>query len=126
MMSQGRLDLLFVGVLVMLFSVLFPVSKLLASSGYMFSEKLKKNKIINFLTFKTGKWSMADVFVIALFMAYLGFDGLITEQLKQLETLTNSSAVLTTNNSALMFGFYAFTGFVFFSLFISQKIKEKF
>lgn len=124
MMSQGRLDLLFVGVLVMLFSVLFPVSKLLASSGYIFSEKLKKNKIINFLTFKTGKWSMADVFVIALFMAYLGFDGLITEQLKQLETLTNSSAILTTNNSALLFGFYAFTGFVFFSLFISQKVAK--
>jgi len=126
MMSQGRLDLLFVGVLVMLFSVLFPVSKLLASMGYMFSPKLKRNGIIKFLTFKTGKWSMADVFVIALFMAYLGFDGLITEQLKQLQTLTNSSAVLTTNNSALLFGFYAFTGFVFFSLFISQKIKNKF
>jgi hypothetical protein len=126
MISQGRLDLIFVGVLVMLFSVLFPVSKLLSSMGYMFSPKLKRNGIIKFLTFKTGKWSMADVFVIALFMAYLGFDGLITEQLKQLQTLTNSSAILTTNNSSLLFGFYAFTGFVFFSLFISQKMKDKF
>jgi hypothetical protein len=126
MMSQGRFDLLFVGVLVMLFSVLFPISKLLSSMGYLFSPKLKRNGIIKFLTFKTGKWSMADVFVIALFMAYLGFDGLITEQLKQLQNYTNSSTILTTNNSALLFGFYAFTGFVFFSLFISQKIKGKF
>ena len=125
MMSQGRLDLIFVGLLVMLFSVLFPVSKLLSSIGYLFSQKLRNNGVIKFLTFKTGKWSMADVFVIALFMAYLGFDGLITEQLKQLGNLTNSAEVLTTNNSALLFGFYGFTGFVFFSLFISQKIKRK-
>lgn len=124
MISQNRLDLLFVGILVLLFSVLFPVSKLLSSLGYVFSDKLKNNKIIRFLTFKTGKWSMADVFVIALFMAYLGFDGLITEQLNQLQTLTKSTAILTTNNSGLLFGFYAFTAFVLMSIFISQKIEK--
>lgn len=124
MISQNRLDLLFVGILVLLFSVLFPVSKLLSTCGYIFSDKLKNNKVIQFLTFKTGKWSMADVFVIALFMAYLGFDGLITEQLNQIGNLTSSSTILTTNNSGLLFGFYAFTGFVLFSLFISQKVKS--
>lgn len=124
MISQGRYDLIFVGILVLLFSVLFPVSKLLSSLGFIFSNKLRNNPVINFLTFKTGKWSMADVFVIALFMAYLGFDGLITEQLSQLQTMTNSSAILTTNNSGLLFGFYAFTGFVIFSLFISQKVEK--
>ena len=124
MISQNRLDLLFVGILVLLFSVLFPVSKLLSSLIYVFSDKLKNNKAIKFLVFKTGKWSMADVFVIALFMAYLGFDGLITEQLKQIQNITNSSAILTTNNSGLLFGFYAFTGFVFFSLFIAQKVEK--
>ena len=124
MISQNRLDLLFVGILVLLFSVLFPVSKLLSTCGYIFSDKLKNNKVVQFLTFKTGKWSMADVFVIALFMAYLGFDGLITEQLNQIGNLTSSSAILTTNNSGLLFGFYAFTGFVLFSLFISQKVKS--
>lgn len=124
MISQGRSDLIFVGILVLLFSVLFPVVKLLSSLGYIFSDKLRNNSVIKWLTFKTGKWSMADVFVIALFMAYLGFDGLITEQLNQLESITNSSAVLTTNNSGLLFGFYAFTGFVLFSLFISQKIGK--
>lgn len=124
MMAQNRLDLFFVGGLVFLFSILFPLSKLISSIIYMFSNKLKNNKVINFLVFKTGKWSMADVFVIAMFMAYLGFDGLITEQLNQLQSLTKSTAVLTTNNSGLLFGFYAFTGFVLFSLFISQKMKR--
>lgn len=124
MMAQNRMDLFFVGGLVFLFSILFPLSKLIASTIYTFSERMQKNKVINFLVFKTGKWSMADVFVIAMFMAYLGFDGLITEQLNQLQTLTKSTAVLTTNNSGLLFGFYAFTGFVLFSLFLSQKIKK--
>ncbi|MFY0603286.1 MAG: paraquat-inducible protein A [Flavobacteriaceae bacterium] len=124
MMAQHRMDLFFVGGLVFLFSILFPLSKLISSIIYTFSNRLKKNKVINFLVFKTGKWSMADVFVIAMFMAYLGFDGLITEQLNQLQTLTKSTAVLTTNNSALLFGFYAFTGFVLFSLFLSQKMKR--
>jgi len=124
MMAQNRMDLFFVGGLVFLFSILFPLSKLIASTIYTFSDILKKNKVINFLVFKTGKWSMADVFVIAMFMAYLGFDGLITEQLNQLQTLTKSTAVLTTNNSGLLFGFYAFTGFVLFSLFLSQKMKK--
>lgn len=124
MISQNRYDLLFVGILVLLFSVLFPVSKLISSLGYVFSDKLKNNKIIRFLTFKTGKWSMADVFVIALFMAYLGFDGLITEQLNQMQTLTKSTAILTTNNSGLLFGFYAFTAFVLMSIFISQKVEK--
>ncbi len=68
---------------------------------------------------------MADVFVIAIFMAYLGFDGLITEQLNQLQALTGSNAVLTTNNSSLLFGFYAFTCFVLLSLFLSEKMKRR-
>ena len=67
---------------------------------------------------------IGDALFLALFMAYLGFDGLITEQLNQIGNLTSSSAILTTNNSGLLFGFYAFTGFVLFSLFISQKVKS--
>jgi hypothetical protein len=124
MISQNRLDLLFVGGLILVFSVLFPVSKLISSIFYVFSSKLKNNKIIQFLVFKTGKWSMADVFVIAIFMAYLGFDGLITDQLKQMQIISESTRIIATNNSDLLFGFYAFTGFVLFSLFISQKIKK--
>jgi len=124
MISQDRIDLLFVGGLVFLFSVLFPLSKLISSIFYLFSKKLSNTKLIKFLVFKTGKWSMADVFVIAIFVAYLGFDGLITEQLNQLGKFTGSTAILTTSNSGLLFGFFAFTGFVIFSLFISQKIKK--
>jgi uncharacterized paraquat-inducible protein A len=33
------------------------------------------------MVFKTGKWSMADVIVVAIFMAYIGFSGIVGEQL---------------------------------------------
>lgn len=121
---QERIDLIFVGFLIFLFSVLFPVSKLVASIFYTLGNKLKQNKLIKFLVFKTSKWSMADVFVIALFMAYLGFDGILSDQLNQLQTFTKTVKVITTNQSDLLFGFYAFTTFVLYSLFISFKIKK--
>lgn len=124
MMAQHKFDLMAVGILIFLFSVLFPVFKLLSTSVYLMSSKLKKNRIIQFFIFKTGKWSMADVFVIAIIMAFIGFEGIISEQLNQLSTLGESIDILTTNNSSILFGFYAFTAFVIVSLLLSQKIHN--
>jgi len=122
MLTQHRLDVLFVGLLVLLFSVLFPICKLLSSVGYLYSPKLRANRFINFMIFRTGKWSMADVMVIAIFMAYIGFSGIISEQLKQIESITQSIDILTTNRSSLMTGFFAFTSFAVVSLLISHKL----
>ena len=75
------------------------------------------------MIFKTGKWSMADVMVIAIFMAYIGFSGIITEQLNQIESITQNLDILTTNQSSLMIGFYAFTAFAILSLLVSHKLQ---
>jgi len=123
MMTQGRIDLICVGILVLTFSILFPVAKSISSILYVYSRHLKSNKFIQFMVFKTGKWSMADVMVVAIFMAYIGFAGIITEQLKQLETLTQNIDILTTNKSALQAGFFAFTSFSVLSLLISHKLQ---
>jgi hypothetical protein len=74
------------------------------------------------MIFRTGKWSMADVMVIAIFMAYIGFSGIISEQLRQIESITQSIDILTTNRSSLMSGFFAFTSFAIVSLLISHKL----
>ncbi|MFY0688648.1 MAG: paraquat-inducible protein A [Cyclobacteriaceae bacterium] len=112
MLSQGKANLFLVGLLVLMFSVLFPFSKLFASMALLHNENLINNRIIKFLIFKSGKWSMADVMVVSIFMAYLGFSGILTEQLTQLEDLTTSLDILTTNHSTLQLGFYMFTSFV--------------
>jgi hypothetical protein len=126
MMSQNKFNLIAVGSLIFLFSVLFPIAKLISSIVYIISKKLKESKIIQFFIFKTGKWSMADVFVIAIIMAFIGFEGIVNDQLSQLKTISESVDILTTNSSSVLFGFYSFTAFVIISIAISHRIhKEK-
>ena len=67
---------------------------------------------------------MADVMVVAIFMAYIGFSGIVTEQLNQLKDISTTMDILTTNNSSLKEGFFLFTGFVLLSILISTKIDR--
>ncbi|MFY0685360.1 MAG: paraquat-inducible protein A [Balneola sp.] len=123
MIQSVKPDVIAVGVLVLSFSVLFPVSKLTSSLFYIYSEKLQKNPVIKFMVFKTAKWSMADVMVVAIFMAYIGFSGIISEQLKDLENITTYFDMMTTNASSLQIGFFVFTSFALLSLLISHKLQ---
>lgn len=125
MIFQQRIDLMAVGILVLIFSMLFPISKLICSTLYLFKKETRNNAVVSFIVFKSGKWSMADVMVIAIFMAYIGFDGIISEQLRQLASMTESIDLLTTNKSNLLFGFYSFLAFVLLSLATSQKIQNE-
>ena len=124
MLSQGKAKVMVVGILVLLFSVIFPVSKLISSLLLVFKRSLENNKIVRFLVFKSGKWSMADVMVVAIFMSYIGFTGIISSQLNQLENITENLNILTTNESELQNGFFFFMGFVIMSIFISQTIMK--
>jgi len=126
MLLNDKLEVVAVGILVLLFSVVFPVSKLISSVMFIFSEKLRNNAIVKFMIFKTAKWTMADVMVVAIFMAYIGFSGIISEQLKDLETIAIHLDLLTTNGSSLQIGFFLFTAFAFLSLLVSHKLHYSF
>lgn len=67
---------------------------------------------------------MADVMVVAIFMAFIGFSGIVSEQLTQLNTISSSLEVITSNASSLQIGFYSFFCFVLLSLFLSEKITK--
>lgn len=125
MMEQRKFDLIAVGILIFLFSILFPITKLVSSILYIINNKLKENKIIQFFIFKTGKWSMADVFVIAIIMGFIGFQGIINDQLSQLKLVSESVDILTTNNSSVLFGFFSFTAFVVVSIAISHRMHKE-
>jgi hypothetical protein len=122
MVLQGKADLLAVGLLVLAFSVLFPLSKMLASLMYLHRPAARSGAVLRFFVFKTGKWSMADVMVVAIFMAYIGFSGILSEQLSQLEGITRDADILTTNKSSLQLGFFMFSAFVVLSLAVSQRL----
>ncbi len=110
--ATGALDMIAVGVLIMLFSVLFPLAKLSASVMLLYGRSgLRENGFIRFFALKSGKWSMADVMVVAIFMAYIGFDGIVSSQLSGLAQAGNGVDVITTNGTSLEIGFFMFLGF---------------
>jgi len=123
MLFQKRLDLILVGLGIFAFSIFFPLLKLMSTGYYIENNEIRSNKLVSFLIFRSGKWSMADVMVIAIFMAYIGFNGILTEQLTQLENLSPSLDIISTNESNLRTGFYLFSGYVLLSLMISQKTQ---
>lgn len=125
LMIRGRaFDLQLVGWLIFAFSVLFPVLKLTSVFCCLFHPPLRSNKTIDFLLNRIGKWSMADVMVVAIFMAYVGFSGILTEQLHQLENSAARAEILTTNGSSLQTGFFAFLAFVILSLLKTRHLER--
>jgi high-affinity nickel permease len=68
---------------------------------------------------------MADVMVVAIFMAYIGFSGILTEQLNQIQGLSSQIELLTTNESNLQVGFFAFAMFAVLGLLLSSKLKKQ-
>lgn len=123
MVQNSKPDVMAVGILVLSFSVVFPVLKMISSVFYIYSEKLRDNTVVKFMVFKTSKWSMADVMVVAIFMAFIGFSGIISEQLKDLESITTYVDMMTTNASSLQIGFFLFTSFAILSLLVSHKLQ---
>ena len=68
---------------------------------------------------------MADVFVVAMFMAYIGFNGLITSQLSEFAEASKGNVdILTTNGTSLQIGFFMFLAFCIASLATSTLIES--
>jgi hypothetical protein len=125
LLETGKWDSILVGVLILAFSVLFPIGKLLAIKIYLLStERIRKNKVIQFLAFKSGKWSMADVYVVAIFMSYIGFKGILESQLANLNIDTPVLSSISTSHTSLQPGFIIFVGFVLFSFILSIILKR--
>jgi len=126
LMTDGSVQMISVGILIFTFSIVFPSVKLICSYLYSLNiDKLKENKVIQFFVIKSGKWSMADVMVVAIFMAYIGFNGIVGSQMANLSRSTQSIEILTTNGTHLTGGFYLFLCFCLASLFLSSAITRK-
>lgn len=125
----GKADMILVAVLIVLFSVIFPALKTIATFLYYYDVLgWRRNGLIHFFALRSGKWSMADVLVIATFMAYIGFSGLVGSQLAGLARAGRSGGsvdVLTTNGTILAPGFYLFLGFVLLSLLLSTVVEKQ-
>ncbi len=125
LLETKKFDSVFVGVLILAFSVLLPMSKLLATEVFLIGKsKLRHNKIVQWLVFKSAKWSMADVMVVAIFMSFVGFSGILDSQLEILNMDSQSVSSIATNLTSLQPGFIIFLAFVLYSLILSTILKK--
>jgi hypothetical protein len=126
MITHKDIQMKFVGVLVIAFSILFPLLKIVSSLGYYYNYRhARDNPVIRFFVLKSGKWSMADVMVVAIFMTYIGINGIVTSQLGELSSSTPELEILTTNGTALQPGYFLFLTYTLLALFLSGFLTRK-
>ena len=126
LIHMGRPEMTLVGVLVILFSVVFPTLKMLALVAGLFRPALlRTNRFVKLLAFQLSKWSMADVMVLAIFMSFVAFNGVIGSAFDGLRTVPNVQQVLIpTNASKILPGYYLFIGFCVASIILSGKLQR--
>ena len=105
--------------LILLFSVIVPLGKaaLVAWSAFLASTAMRQRTLA--LVETIAKWSMADVFVVALFIAYLAAQASATPTQGP-----NAAPALIAFNAHFGAGFYWFTAYCIFSL-ASQQITVR-
>lgn len=124
LLESSGIDLKIVGILILCFSVIFPVIKLVLSALYLFFEKIRTSRFATGMIFYLGKWSMADVFVVALFMAYIGFYGMFDAQMRALEQNKGGFAIETVNYTELSYGAMFFTAYCILSIIIGLMVNK--
>lgn len=124
MMETGKYDSIIVAGLILAFSVLLPFTKLVSMGIYTFSNKFRHSTVGSWLALYSGKWSMADVMVVAIFMAYVAFQGILENQLNGLNQSTETMTAITTNHTTLQPGFYIFVTYVLFSIILSTFVNR--
>ncbi len=126
LIQMGRPAMTLVAVLVILFSVVFPALKMLALGACLFRPALlRTNRVVKLLAFELSKWSMADVMVLAIFMSFVAFNGVIGSAWDGLHGLPNIQQVMIpTNASKILPGYYLFIGFCVSSILLSKKLEH--
>ncbi len=126
LIEMNRPEMKVVGVLVILFSVVFPTLKMLALVAGLFRPALlRTNRFVKLLAFELSKWSMADVMVLAIFMSFVAFNGVIGSAFDGLRSVPNVQQVLIpTDASKILPGYYLFIGFCVSSILLSRKLQH--
>lgn len=124
LVNTGQLDMWIVGVLVLMFSVVFPSLKLIASTFYLWKpDVMRRHPVVRWFALESSKWSMADVMALAIFMSFVAFNGLIANTMKGLLE-TGAQVRIPTDSSKILPGYHLFIGFCLASLFLSRKLTK--
>lgn len=105
--------------LILLFSVIVPLTKAALVGWAVFvTDAVRRQRTVNFVE-AIAKWSMADVFVVALFIAYLA------AQATQTSTGNETAPALVKFDASFGAGFYWFAAYCLFSLASQQYTARR-
>ena len=99
-----------VAISILAFSILFPLSKIFVTLISSFKTSFARRKWAKLILLKSGKWSMADVFVAAMFLSFLAF--------------SNMQIGIKTDSNALP-GLYFFLAYCILSIGASAILEPK-
>jgi hypothetical protein len=126
LIDMHRPEMTAVAVLLILFSVVFPALKMLAlSASLVWPPLLRNSRIVRLFALQLSKWSMADVMVLAIFMSFVAFNGVIEGGLGGIRAEPAvRQLVIPTNSSKVLPGYYLFIGFCVASIYLSKKLEH--
>lgn len=111
-------DYFFVATMIFLFSVIIPVIKGILVTYCFFSKSTQKRRKVYEFVKAIGKWSMCDVYIVAIFLAYLSTGATQTENTKNITMMgyNINVDVLTGMHAQLQIGFWCFLAYCLLSL----------
>jgi paraquat-inducible protein A len=115
-------DYYFVASMIILFSVIVPLFKGALLTMIFFSKNSKLREKVFLFTKSIGKWSMCDVFIVAIMLAYLSTGAAKTENVKNITMMGYpvNVDVLTGMHANLHVGFWCFLTYCLLSLIALQ------
>jgi hypothetical protein len=126
LIQSGRVDSLIVGMMILIFAVLFPLVKLVSIALCTLSpNKWARNKNIYYFAFEASKWDMSNVMVVAILMTFIGFNGIVNSTLESLNFSDGSITSATANNTSIQPGYLIFIAFVVFGFVVTSTLFKK-
>ena len=122
LISNGQFGPVVVAGLIITFSVILPISKMLMGVQMALTPEKQRSAFYRYMALESGKWSMADVMALAIFMSFIGLNGLIDYQLGMLGALQETA--VTRNNTSFGNGFHLFLAYCVVSLGISARLAK--
>ena len=116
-----------VSFLILFFSVIVPLTKATMLLASIFAASRRVREWLVYLVDLIGKWSMADVFVVGVFLAYLATQDQSQANVFEVAFLGQQLEInmMTNLTSTLGSGFYFFLGYCLFSIFWTQVLKHR-
>lgn len=121
LLTSASVESKFIGLMVIGFSFLFPISKIILLTFWSFTSSGRDLPWVVSL----GKWSMADVFVAAIVVAVVGLDSMIGSQLDRLDSASNGFVdIVSMSSTEFGIGAIFFTAYCLASSGFAMNLRK--